>query len=46
MRSLSRPESCISQPAGVPDNVVGQSDDLEVIEINLPAEFSTIELTR
>ena len=38
--------SCISQPAGVPHNVIGQSDDLEVIEINLPAEFSTIELTR
>ena len=37
--------SCISQPAGVPHNVIGQSDDLEVIEINLPAEFSTIELT-
>ena len=37
--------SCISQPAGVPHNVIGQSDDLEVIEINLPAEYSTIERT-
>jgi mannose-6-phosphate isomerase-like protein (cupin superfamily) len=36
--------TCISQPAGVPHNVVGQSDDLEIIEINLPAEYSTIEL--
>ncbi len=33
--------SCISQPAGVPHNVVGQSDDLEIIEINLPAEYGT-----
>lgn len=35
--------SCISQPAGVPHNVVGQSDDLEIIEINLPAEYGTFE---
>lgn len=33
--------SCISQPAGVPHNVVGQSEDLEILEINLPAEYGT-----
>src|SRR6187402_917413 len=36
--------SCISQPAGVAHNVVGQSDDLEIIEINLPATYQTIPL--
>lgn len=36
--------SCISQPAGVPHNVVGQSEDLEIIEINLPAEYGTFEV--
>src|SRR4051812_36910046 len=38
--------TCISQPAGVPHNVVGQSDDLELIEINIPADFATIEVKR
>jgi mannose-6-phosphate isomerase-like protein (cupin superfamily) len=37
--------SCISQPAGVPHNVIGQSDDLEIIEINMPADYSTVEGT-
>ena len=36
--------ACLSQPAGVAHNVVGQSDDLEIIEINLPATFQTIPL--
>jgi quercetin dioxygenase-like cupin family protein len=36
--------SCISQPGGVPHNVIGQSDDLEIIEINLPASYATVEL--
>lgn len=35
--------TCISQPAGVPHNVIGQSDDLEIIEINLPAEYGTFD---
>jgi uncharacterized cupin superfamily protein len=35
--------SCISQPAGVAHNVVGQSDNLEIIEINLPADYGTFE---
>ncbi|MBI1773877.1 MAG: cupin domain-containing protein [Proteobacteria bacterium] len=36
--------SCLSQPAGVAHNVVGRSDDLELIEINMPAEYATSEL--
>lgn len=35
--------SCLSQPAGVAHNVVGQSDDLEIIEINMPAGYGTFE---
>ena len=35
--------SCLSQPAGVAHNVVGQSDDLELLEINMPAEYATVE---
>jgi len=35
--------SCLSQPAGVAHNVIGQSDDLELIEINTPADYVTIE---
>jgi len=31
----------LSQPAGVPHNVIARSDDLEVIEINEPAEYGT-----
>jgi mannose-6-phosphate isomerase-like protein (cupin superfamily) len=36
---------CLSQPAGVPHNVIARSDDLELIEINLPAQFGTFDLT-
>ena len=35
---------CLSQPAGVAHNVVGRSDDLEVLEINMPAEFATTDI--
>ena len=35
----------LAQPAGVPHNVVARSSDLEVIEINEPAEYGTWELT-
>ena len=38
--------SCLSQPAGVAHNVIGQSDDLELIEINMPADYATAECTR
>jgi mannose-6-phosphate isomerase-like protein (cupin superfamily) len=34
----------LSQPAGVPHDVVARSDDLEVLEINVPARFGTFEL--
>ena len=34
----------LSQPAGVPHNVVARSDDLEVLEINVPAEYGTFDL--
>ncbi|MBK8741493.1 MAG: cupin domain-containing protein [Betaproteobacteria bacterium] len=35
---------CLSQPGGVPHNVIARSDDLELIEINLPAKFGTWDL--
>lgn len=35
--------SCLSQPGGVAHNVVGQSEDLELIEINMPAEYVTAD---
>ena len=35
--------ACLSQPGGVAHNVVGQSNDLEIIEINMPADYSTTE---
>ena len=34
----------LSQPAGVPHNVIARSVDLEVLEINEPAEYGTWEL--
>jgi mannose-6-phosphate isomerase-like protein (cupin superfamily) len=37
--------ACISQPTGVPHNVVGRSDDLEAIEINIPAAHGTFPAT-
>jgi mannose-6-phosphate isomerase-like protein (cupin superfamily) len=39
-----RAGASLSQPAGVPHNVVDRADDLELIEINMPAEFATIDL--
>lgn len=36
--------SCLSQPAGVPHNVVARSDEMELIEINMPADFATRDL--
>ncbi len=39
-----RAGGCLSQPAGVPHNVIARSDDLELIEINLPAQFSTSDV--
>ena len=34
----------LSQPAGVAHNVVARSDDMELVEINLPASYGTFEL--
>lgn len=34
----------LSQPAGVPHNVIARSDDLEVLEINEPAVYGTWDL--
>ncbi len=34
----------LSQPAGVPHNVIARSDDMEVIEINEPAVYGTWDL--
>ena len=36
--------SGLSQPAGVPHNVVARSNDLEVLEINVPAQYGTYDL--
>jgi uncharacterized cupin superfamily protein len=36
-----REGSGLSQPAGVAHNVVSRSDDLEVLEINMPADYGT-----
>ena len=34
----------LSQPAGVAHNVIARSDDLEVLEINVPARYGTYDL--
>ncbi len=34
----------LSQPAGVAHNVIARADDLEVLEINEPAEYGTWDL--
>jgi mannose-6-phosphate isomerase-like protein (cupin superfamily) len=39
-----REGGCLSQPAGVAHNVVGRADDLELIEINMPADYATSDL--
>ena len=39
-----RAGGCLSQPGGVPHNVIARSDDLELIEINMPARFGTWDL--
>lgn len=38
-----RERCCLSQPAGVAHNVIARSDDLELIEINMPAVFGTLD---
>ena len=41
---IVRAGATLSQPGGVPHNVVGRSDDMELIEINVPAQFATVDL--
>ena len=36
-----RPGSCVHQPPGIRHREIAHSDDAELIEINLPAEFET-----
>ncbi|MBM3522101.1 MAG: cupin domain-containing protein [Alphaproteobacteria bacterium] len=36
-----REGGCLSQPAGVAHNVIARADDLELIEINMPAQYAT-----
>lgn len=36
------PGSCVHQPPGIRHTELGHSDDLELIEIVLPAEFATV----
>ena len=34
----------LSQPAGVPHDVIARSDDFEVLELNVPADYGTFDL--
>jgi uncharacterized cupin superfamily protein len=34
----------LSQPAGVPHNVIARSEDFEVLELNVPAEYGTFDI--
>ena len=34
----------LSQPAGVPHNVISRSEDFEVLELNVPADYGTFDL--
>ena len=38
--------SGLSQPAGVAHNVVARSDDLELLELNMPAAYGTFDLAQ
>jgi mannose-6-phosphate isomerase-like protein (cupin superfamily) len=35
---------CLTQPAGVPHNLVDRSADLKLLEIALPQPFGTVDL--
>jgi mannose-6-phosphate isomerase-like protein (cupin superfamily) len=39
-----RAGECITQPAGVPHNVVDRSADLELLELTLPQRFSSLDV--
>ncbi len=38
---LLKPGSCVHQPPGIVHREIAHSDDLELIEITLPADFAT-----
>jgi mannose-6-phosphate isomerase-like protein (cupin superfamily) len=40
---IVRAGDCLTQPAGVPHNVVGRSADLELLELTMPDRFGTFE---
>jgi quercetin dioxygenase-like cupin family protein len=42
-RVRSEAGSCVHQPPGIRHAEVAHSDDLELLEITLPAEFETVE---
>jgi quercetin dioxygenase-like cupin family protein len=41
---LLRPGSCVYQPPGIRHREIDHSDDLELLEITMPAEFETVAL--
>jgi hypothetical protein len=41
---MMRAGSCWIQPSGIKHTVLDYSDDCEMLEIILPAEFDTVEL--
>lgn len=41
---LAEAGSCVHQPPGIRHAEIAHSDDLELIEITLPAEFETVEV--
>ena len=38
------PGSCVHQPPGIRHREVGHSDDVEMLEIVMPADYSTVEV--
>jgi len=38
------PGSCVHQPPGIRHREVGHSDDIELLEIVMPADFATVEV--
>ena len=38
-----RAGDALSQPAGVPHNVIARSEDFEVLELNVPADYGTFD---
>jgi quercetin dioxygenase-like cupin family protein len=41
---LAEAGSCVHQPPGIRHAEIDHSDDLEILEVTLPAEFETIEV--